>query len=167
MKTKMKLNFSATLAMLAAASLSAATSATIATNATPVDAMTALFGDPVIAKGSGAEVKRSQLAEVIPPIKAKAIAQGQTSSQEPLTQVKHILLLAVDPSSRTRLADDQVKAKRKQIDDLLKRVGAGEDFAALARQYSEDPGSKQNGGELPAFPRGEMVPEFEAAAFAM
>jgi parvulin-like peptidyl-prolyl isomerase len=60
-----------------------------------------------------------------------------------------------------------VAAKRKQIDDLRKRVLAGEDFAALAKQFSEDPGSKENGGELPEFPRGQMVPEFESAAFAL
>jgi parvulin-like peptidyl-prolyl isomerase len=58
-------------------------------------------------------------------------------------------------------------AKRKQIDDLLKQIRAGGNFAALAKQYSEDPGSKDNGGELPEFPRGQMVPEFESAAFAL
>ena len=57
--------------------------------------------------------------------------------------------------------------KRKLIDDLLKRARAGEDFAALARQYSEDPGSKDNGGEMQDFPRGSMQPEFEAAAFSL
>jgi len=65
------------------------------------------------------------------------------------------------------LAADQQKAKQKQMDDLLKRIRGGADFAALAKQYSEDPGSKDNGGELPAFPRGQMVPEFEAAAFSL
>ena len=44
---------------------------------------------------------------------------------------------------------------------------AGEDFAVLAAQYSEDPGSKDKGGELPPFSHGEMVPQFEAAAFSM
>ena len=62
---------------------------------------------------------------------------------------------------------DQQQAKRKQAEDLLKRIRGGADFAALAKQYSEDPGSKDNGGELPAFPRGQMVPEFEAAAFSL
>ena len=37
----------------------------------------------------------------------------------------------------------------------------------MAEQYSEDPGSKINGGELPPFPRGQMVPEFEAVAFSL
>jgi parvulin-like peptidyl-prolyl isomerase len=81
--------------------------------------------------------------------------------------VRHILLMTVDPSTKTPLDTNTVAAKRKQIDDLLKRARAGEDFATLARQYSEDPGSKDNGGELPDFPRGTMVPEFESAAFSM
>jgi foldase protein PrsA len=83
--------------------------------------------------------------------------------------VRHILLFTVDPSTRppTPLSTNTIALKRKQIDDLLKRARAGEDFAALATQYSEDPGSKDNGGELNEFPRGRMVPEFEAAAFSL
>jgi parvulin-like peptidyl-prolyl isomerase len=80
--------------------------------------------------------------------------------------VRHILLMTSDPTTKAPLSADQVAAKRKQMDDLLKRARAGEDFAALARQYSEDPGSKDNGGEY-TFPRGQMVAEFEAAAFAL
>ena len=74
-----------------------------------------------------------------------------------------------DPSTRppTPLSTNMIAAKRKQIDDLLKQIKGGADFATLARQYSEDPGSKANGGELPKFGRGDMVPEFEAAAFAL
>ncbi|MGH7977443.1 MAG: peptidylprolyl isomerase, partial [Limisphaerales bacterium] len=71
------------------------------------------------------------------------------------------------PTTRQPLPDKQVAAKKKQIDDILKQLRAGGDFAKLAAQYSEDPGSKDNGGELPAFPRGQMVPEFEAAAFSL
>jgi peptidyl-prolyl cis-trans isomerase C len=80
---------------------------------------------------------------------------------------RHILLMTMDPVTRAPLSADQQKAKQKQADDLLKRIRGGEDFATLARQYSEDPGSKDNGGELPEFPRGQMVPEFEAAAFSL
>jgi parvulin-like peptidyl-prolyl isomerase len=65
------------------------------------------------------------------------------------------------------LPTNSVAAKRKQADALLKQIRAGGDFAALAKQYSEDPGSKENGGELPEFPRGQMVPEFESTAFSM
>jgi peptidyl-prolyl cis-trans isomerase C len=84
-----------------------------------------------------------------------------------MVHVRHILLMTIDPTTQTPLTDDQQKAKRKQIEDILKRVRAGEDFATLAKEYSEDPGSKDNGGDLPPFPRGAMVPEFEAAAFSM
>jgi len=84
-------------------------------------------------------------------------------------RVQHILLMTVDPSTRppTPLATNAITMKREEIDGLLKRARAGEDFGALAKQYSEDPGSKENGGELPEFPRGQMLPEFEAAAFSM
>ena len=75
--------------------------------------------------------------------------------------------MTIDPATRTSLPTNTVAAKRKQIDDLLKQIRGGADFAALAKQYSEDPGSKDNGGELPEFPRGQMVPEFEAAAFSL
>src|SRR5258707_9981392 len=120
----MKLIFSAPLAMLAAASLSAATSATIATNATPVDAMTALFGDPVIAKGSGVEVKRSQLDEVIAAIKAKAMAQGQTISQEQLTQFKQLALSdLITTQLLLQKATDADKDKgQKEADDQIAKI---------------------------------------------
>ena len=52
-----------------------------------------------------------------------------------------------------------------QAQAVLARAKAGEDFAALARQYSDDPGSKVKGGDLDYFGRGRMVPEFEKAAF--
>ncbi len=78
----------------------------------------------------------------------------------------HILLGTIDPVTRQPLTAGQKEAKRKQAEDLLQRVKKGEDFAKLAKEYSEDPGSKDRGGEY-TFPRGQMVPEFEAAAFAL
>lgn len=81
-------------------------------------------------------------------------------------RASHILLLTQDPVTKQPLSPEQKKEKEKLIKELKARAEKGEDFAALAKQYSEDPGSKNNGGEY-TFPRGRMVPEFEAAAFSL
>jgi parvulin-like peptidyl-prolyl isomerase len=281
MKKHMKLIFAVGIAVAGfampraqAASANAAATNAPASGTPPVDAMTALFGDPVIAKGKGFEIKRSELDQVVTGIKSAAAARGQTVPPAQLTQiegqllgrliqvqlllqkatdadksngvqkadlqmkalleragsqevldrqlkavgmtqadlrskviqestaqavltrelnvdvteaevkkfyedhpadfeqpemahVRHILLMTMDPVTRTPLTADQQKAKQKQAADLLKQIRGGADFATLAKQYSEDPGSKDNGGEMPPFPRGQMVPEFEAAAFSL
>ncbi len=59
------------------------------------------------------------------------------------------------------------KQTRAKAEDVLKRVRAGEDFAALAKEFSTDPGSKDKGGDLGWFGHGQMIPEFEKAAFAL
>jgi parvulin-like peptidyl-prolyl isomerase len=289
MKTKMIFSAALAAALMALPSAQAVTggatmtntpadTTATATNNKPADVIAALFGDPVIAKGKGFEIKQSQLDEVTDGIKARAAAQGQTVPTEELTKtvlnslianqillqkatdadkaagtkeadqyiaqiikqlgsqsavevqlkavgktfdawrtdmtqqriaqavmirelnaaptdadvkkyytdnpkasevpeqahVRHILLLTIDPASPTRapLPDTQLKAKKKQIDDILKQARGGADFTALVKQYSEDPGSKDNGGEY-TFARAKddpshaMVPEFEAAAFSL
>jgi len=50
---------------------------------------------------------------------------------------------------------------------ILKQLADGGDFQAIAKEKSEDPGSKANGGDLGFFAKGQMVPEFEAEAFAL
>jgi parvulin-like peptidyl-prolyl isomerase len=285
MKTKTKMIFSAALAATlislpraqAANSGAAPAAAAATTNSNPANVMATLFGDPVVAKGKGFEIKQSQLDVVVDGFKARTAQMGQSVPTEELEKtalnslivnqillqeatdadktagkkeadeyiaqklkqfgsqaaveeqlkaagktfdgwrtemteqttatavmirelnatpteaeikkyyddhptasevpeevhVRHILLLTIDPTTHAPLADDQVKSKKKQIDDVLKQARGGTDFATLAKQYSEDPGSKENGGELPPFakasadPTHAMVPEFETAAFAL
>jgi parvulin-like peptidyl-prolyl isomerase len=85
----------------------------------------------------------------------KAYQEDQTAS------VRHILFLTQGKSPAEK-ADI-----RKKMEDILARVKKGEDFAALAKQYSEDPGSKDKGGLYEDFGRGKMVKPFEDAAFTV
>ncbi|HWP41963.1 MAG TPA: peptidylprolyl isomerase, partial [Blastocatellia bacterium] len=56
---------------------------------------------------------------------------------------------------------------RQKAQGILERVRKGEDFAKLAQEFSDDPGSKDKGGLYDFFSRGTMVPEFEKAAFTL
>jgi len=84
------------------------------------------------------------------------ITQYQTPAQ---VRASHILF---------KLEGKDEKAVQALAEDVLKKVKApNADFAALARQYSEDDTNNMNGGDLDYFGRGRMVAEFEQAAFAM
>lgn len=77
-------------------------------------------------------------------------------------RARHILLPLPDSGS-----DTQQDSVRALAEELRQRAEAGEDFAGLAREYSGDPGSAQQGGDLGWFQRGSMVEPFEEAAFAL
>jgi peptidyl-prolyl cis-trans isomerase SurA len=62
---------------------------------------------------------------------------------------------------------DEIDRVKNKLQEIRYRVINGENFATLAVLYSEDPGSAKQGGELGLFGRGEMYPEFEAAAFTL
>ncbi|MEW6557240.1 MAG: peptidylprolyl isomerase [Elusimicrobiota bacterium] len=74
--------------------------------------------------------------------------------------VKHILI-RVDKNASTK---DRSQALNK-IKEIQQKLKKGDDFAKLAEEYSEDPGSAQNGGDLGFIVRGMMVKNFEDAAF--
>ncbi|MEK6323419.1 MAG: peptidylprolyl isomerase [Acidobacteriota bacterium] len=97
-------------------------------------------------------------------------------------RVRHILIStqpkeepepeATPKDSKNKKPADKPKAltkeeARKKSQELLDRARKGEDFAKLAQENSDDPGSKDKGGEYDFFGHGRMVPEFEKAAFAL
>lgn len=76
--------------------------------------------------------------------------------------VRHILIMSPQEADATA-----AEAAKTKVEGLLAQIKQGADFAELAKTHSEDPGSASRGGELGFFQRGDMVPEFEAAAFAL
>jgi peptidyl-prolyl cis-trans isomerase D len=85
----------------------------------------------------------------------ETIAQFSTPEQ---VRASHILF---------RFEGEDEAAVRTKAEEVLRQARAGADFAALARRYSEDTATAQEGGDLDYFGRGRMVPEFDEAAFAM
>lgn len=88
-------------------------------------------------------------------------AYAAESTGDKTASVRHILLMTQGKTEAEKAA-----AKTK-IEDILAQAKAGADFAELAKTYSEDPGSKDNGGLYENFPRGQMVKPFEDAAFSV
>ncbi|WP_158791566.1 peptidylprolyl isomerase [Granulicella sp. L60] len=77
-------------------------------------------------------------------------------------KVRHILIAV--PAGSDAKTDAAAKAKAA---DILKQIKGGGDFADLAKKNSDDPGSKDQGGELGWLDRGKTVPEFDKAAFTL
>lgn len=73
-------------------------------------------------------------------------------------RVSHILL---------RTQDQELADVQAQAESIAAEARGGADFAELARRYSEDEGTREAGGDLGRITRGQMVPEFEGAAFAL
>ena len=120
------------------------------------------------------EVINREVVSKVPATEAD-IQKFYTENMEKMTQPErvraaHVLISIKDPTDKAPPAQqkdlpaDKKAEKRKVAEDVLKRAKAGEDFAKLAKELSDDPGSKEKGGEY-TFGRGQMVPEFEAAAF--
>jgi peptidyl-prolyl cis-trans isomerase D len=80
--------------------------------------------------------------------------------------VRHILIKTPTPNADGKVDQKGVDAARAKADDIEKQLKGGANFAELAKKYSEDPGSAQNGGLLPPITHGRTVPEFEQAAFS-
>lgn len=79
------------------------------------------------------------------------------------TRLLQHILVRVEPNAEPPAR----AAAKKKIDVIYARVKGGADFAALARQVSEDPGSKPDGGYLPPSPRGKFVTAFDSAGWSL
>jgi peptidyl-prolyl cis-trans isomerase D len=99
------------------------------------------------------------LAATLPVTAGELQDEWAKQSKEEQVDSSHILIAVKDPSK-----DAEARAKAL---DMLKRARAGEDFTELAKKYSDDPGSKAQGGNLGPFSRGAMVKEYEDAAFRL
>lgn len=87
------------------------------------------------------------------------LQEWNRNAHEETVEAAHILFRIPDASKEA-----EVKAKAEAV---LKEAQAGKDFAGLARKHSEDTASGVEGGSLGSFQRGQMVKEFEDAAFAL
>lgn len=100
-------------------------------------------------------------------VEAQQISHELVGADRPnRAAVRHILIAySGNPAASASVTRSQQQA-RSLAEQLLERIRAGEDFADLARSYSDDPSSVR-GGNLGAFNKGAMVEVFEQAAFAL
>lgn len=123
-----------------------------------------LVKEQLIAQAQLAKLDKSV---VVPDADLKAAYDANKKDYEQV-HARHILIaFKGSPAAQTgkkELTEDEAKAKAQEI---RKKIAAGAKFEDLAKTESDDIGSAANGGDLGNFNHGQMVPEFETAAFAL
>lgn len=105
------------------------------------------------------------LADAIPgKVIGPFLANGQTNYMM-VTDTREGTNTAVKASHILISTGENPEESKAEAESILARAKAGEDFAELAAEFSDDQGTAQNGGDLGWFGKGAMVPEFEKAAF--
>jgi peptidyl-prolyl cis-trans isomerase SurA len=89
-------------------------------------------------------------------------AQQQIDGNGGLVKVSHILMRL-----NQKATPDEQKEAKQRIDSVYQTLRKGADFAELARKVSQDPGTAENGGELPLIAKGQTLKEFEDQAWAL
>lgn len=97
----------------------------------------------------------------------KEVEEYYNKNKKDFNQISasHILIKNTDENG-AKLDESKLKENKKLAEDILKKALEGEDFSQLAKKYSED-GSAEKGGDLGYFAKGDMVAEFEKAAFSL
>ena len=119
----------------------------------PAAALPTLFSDWVLTQkeGSISDALRSPSGFHIIKLLGERTNEAKHIVQQ--THARHILIRVDSP--------DAIDSARKKLAKIRERIVAGEDFSALAKAESNDPGSASNGGDLGWVNPGVMVPEFE------
>lgn len=107
-------------------------------------------------------VKEGLTVEAVTAAVTKEIAVTDEDVKKYYDENKTLFNKPEEVNARHILIKDEKKAK-----DVLAQLQKGGDFAALAKEHSEDPGSGAQGGDLGFYGRGRMVPEFEKSAFTL
>lgn len=127
-----------------------------------VKSQLALMRDNTLAN---AELQKMQTTLKLSDADVQKAYDEQKAAFEKVT-ARHILIAPKDSQAfqpgKKELTDAEAKAK---AEELRTKIVGGADFAALAKAESYDTGSGAKGGDLGSFGRGDMVPEFEKAAF--
>jgi hypothetical protein len=106
----------------------------------------------------------------VAPLPARPSQQAETkpSPNEPESIVARHLLVAYGGATRASPVVTRTKEEaKKRADEALARARAGEDFEQLVREFSDEPGAGERGGDLGRFKRGMMVKQFADAAFKL
>lgn len=105
------------------------------------------------------------------PLPATARVEQDTNSEKldgPTEVTASHVLIAYKGATRAAPYIDRTKDQALLLAlEIQEKAASGADFAELAKQHSDDPGSAASGGSLGAFDRSQMVPEFSDAAFAL
>lgn len=109
-------------------------------------------------------IYNSQIGEISKPVKTRFGYHivKVTDKREARGEIKVAHIMLTVPRGTSPEVEDQ---KKQLINELYHKLKQGADFNELAIEYSDDKGSARNGGELPWFGAGRMVPEFEQASF--
>lgn len=102
-----------------------------------------------------------------PPVATVVPVQQPAPPREPEIHASHILIAYKGARSAGPKIERTKEQAKKRAEGVQKKAQGGGDFQALAKQYSDDPGSGPRGGDLGTFTRPQMVKPFADAAFSL